>query len=298
MLKNEPDRQSVPNWIGQALRVPCERLNHQIDGVEIECLAWGRRGDPGVILLHGFGAAADWWSFVAPFLAQGRRIVAPSFSGCGGSGWRESYDLDTYRHEAQECAHLAGALDGGPAVIAAHSFGATVGSRLAGELGNRACGFIVIDRPFIQNKRPPFAARAPRSSERFSTLAAAIARFRPHPPAHGADPQVIAHVASTGIRQDSENGVPVWTRRHDPDYRLKLQERQPSIADQIQALSCPTGFIRGERSHLFTPNEACEVMAAGFPVATVPDAGHHLMLEAPLALSAALADMIGGFKQG
>ncbi len=39
-------------------------------GANIELLTWGEVGKPGLILVHGNSAHADWWSFIAPFLAD------------------------------------------------------------------------------------------------------------------------------------------------------------------------------------------------------------------------------------
>jgi hypothetical protein len=33
------------------------------------------------LLLHGNGAHADWWSFIAPYLANNFRVAAMSWSG-------------------------------------------------------------------------------------------------------------------------------------------------------------------------------------------------------------------------
>ena len=47
---------------------------------------WGREGAPGLLLLHGNGAHADWWSFIAPYLANDFRVAAMSWSGYGRLG--------------------------------------------------------------------------------------------------------------------------------------------------------------------------------------------------------------------
>ena len=89
----------APAWFRQALADEPERTFVEVDGCVIETLAWGPRGAPGVLLLHGFTAHADWWSFVAPWLAGQRRVIALSLSGMGRSGWRDSYSLEQYARE-------------------------------------------------------------------------------------------------------------------------------------------------------------------------------------------------------
>ena len=41
----------------------------EVEGAKVEVLAWGQRGKPGLMFLHGGAAHADWWSFIAPFFA-------------------------------------------------------------------------------------------------------------------------------------------------------------------------------------------------------------------------------------
>src|SRR3954469_9207209 len=84
----------APAWFEAALADVPERNIVRVEDANIETLAWGARGLPGLLMLHGFSAHADWWSFVAPLLRSGRRVVAMSFSGMGRSDRRESYALE------------------------------------------------------------------------------------------------------------------------------------------------------------------------------------------------------------
>src|SRR3712207_9584205 len=59
-----------------------------------------RSGKPGLLFLHGNGAHADWWSFIAPFFADTHRVAALSWSGMGGSDHRERYSIDGFVAEA------------------------------------------------------------------------------------------------------------------------------------------------------------------------------------------------------
>ncbi len=92
-----------------------ERSFVAVEGAEVETLAWGERGKPGLIFLHGGAAHADWWSFIAPFFARERRVVAPSFTGMGRSDWRSSYDFRQFVREAREVSARGGRIRGGAA---------------------------------------------------------------------------------------------------------------------------------------------------------------------------------------
>ena len=93
-------RPPAPDWFERAVEDAPERSTVEVQGAAIETLAWGRIGDPGLLLMHGNGAHADWFSFIAPSLArEGRRVVAMSFSGMGRSGWRDKYSVAQWSDE-------------------------------------------------------------------------------------------------------------------------------------------------------------------------------------------------------
>ena len=66
-------------WFADALAHEPEVSWPVVQGARIETLAWGARGAPGLLLLHGKMAHARWWSFIAPFFAATHRVVALSF---------------------------------------------------------------------------------------------------------------------------------------------------------------------------------------------------------------------------
>ncbi len=78
---------------------PAETLFANIGGADIEVLAWGERGRPGVLLAHGSCAHARWWSPVAAMLATEFRVASLSWSGMGGSQWRDSYCFEQQADE-------------------------------------------------------------------------------------------------------------------------------------------------------------------------------------------------------
>ena len=132
------ERPPAPAWFEHAIAQPPERSLVPVEGCDIELLAWGERGRPGLLLLHGNGAHADWWSFVAPFLSGSHRVAAVSWSGMGRSGWREVYDYPTFLKEAVACAEAAGLFEADERpIIVAHSFGGGVATYIAAQAGDR-----------------------------------------------------------------------------------------------------------------------------------------------------------------
>ena len=174
----------APAWFERAIADEPERTFVTVEGVEVETLAWGERGKPGLIFLHGGAAHADWWSFIAPFFAGERRVVAPSFTGMGRSGWRPAYAFDQIVREAREAGRAAGAYDAGPPVVVGHSFGGRAAMGLAHHFGEELEGAVMVDPPFFakENVRPRSPPRPTRERRIQDFLAAVVARFRLAPP--------------------------------------------------------------------------------------------------------------------
>ena len=86
----------APAWFTVALAVPRQEQMITIEGCPIHTIRWGERGRPGIVLVHGGAAHAEWWSFTGPQLAQQYDVVALDMSGHGESGRREEYPPPPY----------------------------------------------------------------------------------------------------------------------------------------------------------------------------------------------------------
>ncbi len=187
----------APEWFGKALAHTPERSTVEVEGVAIEVLAWGERGKPGLLLMHGNGAHADWWSFIAPFFADTHRVAALSWSGMGRSGWRQQYSVELFTREALAAAEHAGLFDGAtPPVFVGHSFGGMLTLGAAAAYGKRLAGAIIIDSPV---RRPEDQWRGPPQRSRpnavYATLPEALARFRFAPPQACENPYIADYIA-------------------------------------------------------------------------------------------------------
>jgi len=101
----------APDWFADALAAPFETGAVERDGVRLVLKAWGKRGDPALVLIHGGTAHKGWWDALGPFLAApGRRVIAPDLAGMGQSGWREVYTMTDHAADMRAAAEDAGAL--------------------------------------------------------------------------------------------------------------------------------------------------------------------------------------------
>jgi len=285
---------TCPAWFREALADAPERRTVGVDGTDIEALAWGARGRPGLLLLHGFSAHADWWSFVAPLLKRGRRVVALSLSGMGRSGWREVYSLEQYACETLAVAETTGLFDATrPPILIAHSFGTFVARTLARQAPDRLDGIILIDGVLAVDEDDDEYDGVPRRGHRhrvYPELAQALTRFRLSPPQPCENPDVIGFLARTSLHEvTDEAGARGWSWCFDPDLRAKFEALPtPTL---LAAPTCRMSLMFGDRSLLMTPRRVELLRQAtprGTPWIEIPDAGHHVMVDQPLALVAAL----------
>ncbi len=288
----------APDWFTEALADTPERTHVVVQGAPIETLVWGRIGDPGLLLLHGNTAHADWYSHVAPRLRHGRRVVAISFSGMGGSGWRTQYSVAQWADEALAVAEATGlfAADRAPTVVG-HSFGGFPLISLAARHGQRLAQAVVVDTPL----RPPQAdarrssmRKGQRSSRVYGSLAEALLRFRLMPPQGCEHPYVADLLARRGLKRTTgPDGLPAWVWCFDPFLFRHFDFGHP-LRD-LRAAQCPVVVVRGGRSRLMTPaamDHALTLAPPGTRRLEVPDADHHVMLDQPLAFAELLASLV------
>jgi pimeloyl-ACP methyl ester carboxylesterase len=155
-----------------------------------------------------------------------------------------------------------------------------VALRAAGLFGAGLEGIVVIDSP-VQDLTPE--ERAARESRAFGPLRvyptrdAAIARFHPMPD-QPTLPYVLAHVATTSIRA-VEGG---WSWKFDP----AVFGRSRGSLTLLRHLDCRVALFVAE--HGIVPPTTTELMYDKLgqlaPVIEIPAAGHHIMLDQPIAL--------------
>ena len=124
-----PDEDLVmhrPLWFREALGAPFESRMLEVDGNPVHYLRWGNDDPkrPGILFVHGNGAHAYWFHFIAPLLTPHYNIASMDLCGMGDSGWRMNYTRETFAREIGEVALAAGL--GPKPVVAGHSFGGFV----------------------------------------------------------------------------------------------------------------------------------------------------------------------------
>jgi pimeloyl-ACP methyl ester carboxylesterase len=287
-------RPPAPAWADAALAQTPEAFSVTVEGAEIEALAWGPRGAPGLLMLHGNGAHARWWSPLAPFFAaDGFRVVALSFSGMGGSQWRTRYSAEIY---AQEMLAVSAAGGLTRPLLMAHSFGGFIALHAAVHHAHAFDGLISIDSPIEPPDWPRGGPpRRTKANPVYATLPEILARFRLAPPQGCENLWYLDHIARGSVRE-AEGG---YTWRFDPFVMSHMDMESPAlIAGKVPG---PMAVIYGDRSWLMPPAVVAymkTITPPGTAFVPIPEAEHHLMLDQPLPFVAAVRALLGAWGRG
>lgn len=295
----------APAWFDRAIAVTPERGRITVAGAGIETLAWGKVGAPGLLLLHGGMAHADWWSFIAPFFAATHRVAALSWSGMGGSDWRPAYRIDTYTEEMLAVAEATGlfAAETKPVVLA-HSFGGFPTMRCARTAGDRFSGMMILDSPVLtpEQRRKRAERRKdeppPRDTRIYASEAEALARFRFSPNQPCENFYIVDFIARHSLRQvTAPDGRQGWTWKFDPFMWARLDRQEG--ADDLSHARCRMATLWGGLSSLFQDDVITYVKSLA-PKETlfveIPEAHHHVMADQPLALVAAVRAVMAAWE--
>jgi pimeloyl-ACP methyl ester carboxylesterase len=284
--------ESPPKWLADALATPAEEDVIEVTGCPIHRMAWGRRGNPGLVLVHGGAGHAHWWSFLAPLFPQ-YRVVALDLSGHGDSGHRSRYGIDHWTEEVLAAAQDIGME--GPPVLIGHSMGGFVATATAVRGGDRLAGMIILDSPIVAEDPEVEAARlgmAFGAPKIYPDIETAVRRFRTVPAQENYDPYILRHVAEHSLR--AVEGGFGW--KFDPALfgavsRSRAAELLPRVRGRVALVRSEFGLVTPAVGQVMY-----EALGRVAPVVELPLAGHHMMLDQPLSLVAALRALLADWE--
>jgi len=292
----------APDWFKWALAQEPERSTVEVQGTAIELLAWGKRGDPGLILVHGNSAHADWWSFIAPYLAEDYRVAAVSLAGMGDSGWRAAYSFETFAQELRGAALAAGLYEAQVLpIFIGHSFGGSQVFYAARRYPEWMRGAILVDTgfggppPATEGFRMPQHRTSPNRV--YPTMEAALARFRFMPPQGCQNLFIADFIARRSLkRAPMEGGGEGWTWKFDPLLWSKL-DHTAMTSLVLEDSATPLVHILGANSKVMLRfrDSVSVSLLDGVTKVVIPDSEHHIMVDQPLALVAAIRGVLVGW---
>lgn len=304
-----------PQWFKDAIAQEPERQRIPVGGAMIEFLAWGEVGKPGLIFVHGNSAHADWWSFIAPFLADDYRVAAISLSVMGDSDWRETYTFEGFASEIWECAKAAQLYEAKvKPIYIGHSFGGSQVFYSAGAYPERMRAALLLDTGFGGPPTPEqeeawrkeaeargmnFGRGGPphrtRPNRVYATLEEALTRFRFMPPQVPGNLYIADFIARRSLRRAPmpDGSGEGWTWKFDPFLWSKLD--RSAMAGVAHKHAVPMAQICGDRSAIMRRREfglQSSFIPDGVPSILIPDSEHHIMVDQPLALVAAIRSLL------
>jgi pimeloyl-ACP methyl ester carboxylesterase len=285
--------QRSPAWFSEAIASVPDECTTRVKGCDIHYLRWGDTTRPGLVLVHGGAAHAHWWSFIAPLLAAQHHVVAVDLSGHGDSDRRAVYAIETWVDEVMACAEDSGMQ--GPPVVVGHSMGGLVTIAAANLYGEKLTGAIVVDSPV--HRPDPESEEGVRGGmfrnpKTYTSLETAVQHFHLQPPQPYENPFIIDFVARRSLRETDDG----WTWKFDP--KVFLRNRQ-GIADYLAEVHCRIAVFKGEHSDLVTADVQDyidELLGRSSPIVEIPAAYHHVPLDQPLALVAAIRTILADWE--
>lgn len=277
---------AAPIWFRDA--VASEYVTHsvKVDGANVAYQQWGQSDKPGLLLVHGNGAHAHWYDFIAPSFSDEFNVIAMTFTGMGDSDWRDAYSLDQFSAEQMAVMQDAGLFENKiKPVIAAHSFGGVISAETAVRFGHKFTGLVTMDTPFFppeQSDKP--STPQPRTKNIFfPDQSAALSRFRLLPPQPCENHYILDYVARHSLKPMDRDGRQGWAWKFDPTLWEKVSGLDLAQWDRLPSIKCQLAFMRGEQSVLVTDKVKDNMLKqVAVPFASVPHAHHHLFLDNPL----------------
>lgn len=262
------------------------------DGVRLHLVEW-RSAAPGddvadrgapIVLLHGGGANARWWDQIAQPLATTRDVYALDFRGHGDSDHPATRRVGAFNDDLEAVVAWLSRPD---VVLIGHSLGAAVALDHAARFSETR-GLVLVD--LARGGQPAVGRRARLAlslRRTYRTRQEAIDRFRFLPESSHASEALRLRIATQSVREEGDGR---FGYKFDPAWFGLPPRPRPDLG----RITCPTLLVRGAESALLTREAAQSFVAevAGARLVEIPESGHHVLVDQPERLCAAVADFL------
>jgi len=278
-------------WVDSRIRKAAARDDGQvIDTQVVPANVTIEGAGPTIVLIHGFGAAIDWWDNLAPGLAADHRVIRIDLIGHGGTmAPRSGYSIE---RQASLVSAILDRLGVDRFTVIGHSMGGEVATALAEINPQRVERMVLID--------------SPAAGERGSFTIMTDTYF------HSPLGQMLSYFVSDdairrGLAQGFAPGFPVPDRFiadvQQLTYSAFRQAHDESEAyrmvkppyERIAALKPmpPLLAIFGTRDAIISPDDAKLFQhVPGAKIAMIEGAGHSPMVETPAKVLELLRDFL------
>ncbi len=268
----------------------------EVDGLRVRVLDYGTSGKPHMLCVHGGGANAHWFDFIAQGFTADYHVRAVDLRGHGDSEWDESTPPNyAYSRHAADIHELTEKLDLHEFVLVGHSMGGMVSIVYAAVYPGRAKALIVVDSNLMMTPEriAGFNAVAIRPAREYATQEEFIANYRVRPGGSTAPPEALRHIARHSGRRFDDGQ---W--RHKIDRRVYADRELFDSMAPWNRIRIPTLLMKAARSTRMATQAIAEVKSRAPHVTTtlVPDADHHITLDNPDGFIRAARDFLAGIS--
>ncbi len=281
-------QEDAPQWFLENIRVPGRSVRTTVAGRAVHMLAWNWENTdlPTLMLVHGFGAHAHWWSFLAPFFSDQYRVVALDLPGMGDSEPPVIYEENCFANAIIGCIEQNNLQ---PTCIIGHSFGGAQSLRAISMSPHLFSRGIVVDSNVRLPPEPPIRNLQPKGSHKLSlSQAECMARLRLVPPQPNYIDALVHYIAF----HSCTGGEQGWHWKSDPNCINVGEIDGPEI---LHAVKPRIDLIYGEKSFLNIgnkPERVLEQFVQAGKLLVIPEAGHHIMVDQPLELVSTIKQLL------
>ena len=267
-----------------------ERVESGTGECKISALRWGGT-PPRIVFVHGGGQNAHTWDTI--IVGIGEPALAVDLPGHGHSAWREDGDYSP-QHNADTLLPILREHAASADLVVGMSLGGLTAIRLGAVAPELVKELVLID------VTPSALQRHSEMTKEQQGTVALMHGEREFPSFQAmldltvaAAPHREVKALRRGVFHNSkqlDDGT--WTWRYDT---FRKGEGFEGLWNDVPALSAPTTLVRGANSFFVNDDDAAEFArtAPGFQqVIVVPDSGHSVQGDQPLALIRILRDVL------
>jgi pimeloyl-ACP methyl ester carboxylesterase len=278
------------DWVQRMIDTPGRSGHLQTGDFLTHYLEWGDSSNPRVmLLLHGFRGHAHWWDFIAPWFARDYRVIALDFAGMGDSDPKPKYTPGSFVAEVHAMLEMTGSRT---VTLVGHSFGGRITVLAAHQYPQFLTRALVIDSNIGFADQRAHHRFTPRPKWVYPDLESACARFRFIPDEPPILPRIMQHLAVHSLKRRGDGFV--W--KYDEELLSKIDWERIAEGELLKEMDLPVDFIVGEFSAVVPPALATRIGTAlrhGRGPIVIPSAYHHVPVDQPLALVAAMRALLG-----
>ena len=253
-----------------------------IDGVAIDFEIQGK-GSPTLVFVHGWSCDKTYWSEQISFFSKKFKTVAIDLPGHGKSGVdRSNWTIGKF---GEDVVTIVNKLNLKQVILIGHSMGGPIVIEAALRIPDRVIGIVTVDSGALLNPTKDPSQKfvdglLKKLRSDFPKTMNIIVKKHIFLPT--SDQKLVQKVAADMAAQPPEIGIEV--------QRGLLEWRMGDDWDSIKKVKAPICFINAERS---VPNMNLYKEVPRFRYRLIPNVGHFVMLEAPIAFNQVLLQEIG-----